>query len=157
MTWAASCCGHRENGIGKRRQFTGIKLTFNLQPNEEKKDRHQSIVDPLLYGQVQVQAGKGQIRFLVPEVRVGFAPAAVGYGQRHNGAAKQKKAANPFTFKKTGKKLCPFHASMIHLSFWGIKSVPSEMFLLKKPKRAGCTGNSPAFTKFFSTPPEQIG
>ena len=38
---------HRQDGLVSVRQFTSLKLSFYLNSNQEKKNRHQAIIDPV--------------------------------------------------------------------------------------------------------------
>ena len=40
--------GDRQRRLARRRQFAGQRLALDLQPDQEKEDGHQPVVDPLV-------------------------------------------------------------------------------------------------------------
>ena len=56
--------GDRQRRLARGRQFAGQRLALDLQPDEEKEDGHQPVVDPLMKGERQHMpaAGNGDRR-----------------------------------------------------------------------------------------------
>ena len=53
----AAAIGQRR--LARRRQFAGKRLAFDLQPDKEKEDGHEPVVDPLMNGERQRMPARG--------------------------------------------------------------------------------------------------
>ena len=51
--------GDRQRRLARGRQFAGKRLAFDLQPDKEKEDGHQPVVDPLMNGERQRMPAPG--------------------------------------------------------------------------------------------------
>ena len=83
---AADRCGNRQCGPARGRQFAGKRLAFNLQPDKEKKDGHESIVNPLMNGERQLVPSHGDGERYRPQVVVGVSPRRISRDKRDDSA-----------------------------------------------------------------------
>ena len=89
---SAERCKNRQQRVFDVRQFADLELAYEFQPDQQKEDRHQKIVDP------QLDAQTRDVR--MPEMQVIFAQKRIRREQWNNGADDQQDAARLFRVEK---------------------------------------------------------
>jgi len=80
-------------------------LSFHLQSDDKKEDRHQSIVDPVLERMFKPKIGNGQPDGRFPEGEVRFREGRIRQSQRKEGARQQDDTAGRFYVQESIERL----------------------------------------------------
>ena len=87
---------HRQGRLGARRKFAADHLAFDLKTDEEKKHRHQAVVDP-------IQQGGGENRKMQESV-IERRQGRIGDNQSQGRRSHQQQTGGGFAFDKRGDR-----------------------------------------------------
>ena len=95
---------NRKERVAKRSQFPDVNFTFQFQPNQQEKNGHQSIVDPMFDGHA--------CNVVMHPVKIRIRKRGIRDDKSQKGKANEHNPAGSFTFDKVLKKLGCNHVSV---------------------------------------------
>jgi hypothetical protein len=94
----------RERRLPPRRQFAGQELALDLQPDEQKEDGHEAIVDPLMQRESEGRSRKPDRNLGLPQVMIFVRPRGVRPRERNRRAREEDRAAERSCFREVLKR-----------------------------------------------------
>ena len=94
----AAAIGQRR--LARGRQFAGKRLAFDLQPDKEKEDGHEPVVDPLMNGERQRMPARGNGDRRRQQTVVGVRPRRIGHDERGARARDKQRPSGRFRSKE---------------------------------------------------------